>query len=351
MSFPHTVNEFSCEFCLFARKLDPTEAAAMTEYYSNMLSCQYKDLPPEAMAHYFLSESTAMDSFMACIHSKKRKVGLDNCKQFITPTCTSNLVEMSMKNNCPQIIQTVRKVMDEHPDMQDKEELKKLISQSKEFQQVVNGISKNVDAFISHETCVRTLRADNAKCINIAMKKCQSDNLHVVQVNRMKVEDLEGLIQEHPDLYVIHYLRDPRAIAASRVKTHKLYWDKSDRRAAREARILCHRMSEDLRHRKRLAERYPGVFMQLKYEDFAIKPIESAQTVYNLFGGKVPPGWAKFSKVHMSSGKGSGGGFGISVKDVHEVAYKWRKNIPADQLSEIKSFCGDYFRNVSYPFS
>ena len=116
-------------------------------------------------------------------------------------------------------------------------------------------------------------------------------SLQVVKVVRMKMEDLEPIIQQNPDLHVVHYTRDPRAIASSRVSAG-LQW-KGSTTAVKEADFLCQRIREDLRQRHRLEGKYPGVFTQVKYENLAMYPNATAQQIYSILHGTPSKKWDK----------------------------------------------------------
>lgn len=96
---------------------------------------------------------------------------------------------------------------------------------------------------------------------------------------RHRIEDPEPLIVANPDLFGVHYVRDPRAIAASRTRTNYLKWDKMDKRPAKEAELLCARMREDLKRRADLEKRYRGVFLQIRCEDLISRPVDVATQV------------------------------------------------------------------------
>jgi len=304
------------------------------------------------MTHYFLSESTAMDKYVACRrrHQKQFYGNINRCSAHVKSVCSPNKVEVSLKNRCPDYISTTRRFITEDGVQNKSRLITKWLEHLKKENSSTN-ISKvtitNLKNFISHGLCVEQIKQENKKCLSLATSKCLKDKIRVVQVNRMKMEDLEPLLRNNPDMYVIHYVRDPRAIAVSRIAIRKLTWHPNERQPIGEARFLCQRIRADLRHRRRLSMKYPGAITQIRYEDLAINPKDTAKKIYSIFGRVPTKRWADFVAKHMHAPK-DGGGFGISVRNATETTRKWRKKIPPDQLQSINRICADVIHALGY---
>ena len=322
----------------------------MLNFYDDTFSCDYEQLPPEAMAHYFLKESTAMDDYVRCMKGNRSKnTSINSCKSHIMSSCSSDRVETSLGANCHVAIAAVKGVATIHPDIKDDGEFAKFLQDYLRTNSVALSFSDHEELlrFIRHGRCVETMRQDNAKCLDVAKRKCQKDKLRVVQVVRMKMEDLEPLILSIPDLYVVHYTRDPRAIAYSRYKTGCLLFDKVNRSIVREAEFICEKMREDVRQRAILEKKYPGVFTHFTYERLAADPESFARRIYATFNRSHPKQWKAFVAKHMR-GSGSGFNFDISVRNATETAFKWRNKIPKDQRKKIATFCDDVINTLGY---
>jgi hypothetical protein len=93
--------------------------------------------------------------------------------------------------------------------------------------------------------------------------------------------------------------------------------------------------------------KYPGAITQIRYEDLAINPKDTAKKIYSIFGRVPTKRWAEFVAKHMHAPK-DGGGFGISVRNATETTRKWRKKIPPDQLQSINRICADVIHALGY---
>lgn len=146
---------------------------------------------------------------------------------------------------------------------------------------------------------------------------------------------------------MVHYSRDSRATALSRLHTNWLMFDRENRSTIRELEYICHRMREDIRHRHILENKYPGTFTNLTYESLAIDPERFARKIYSIFNGTYPAVWRAFVAEHMR-GESDGATFGTTVRNATETAFRWRTQISADELDVINSFCSDIIRELGY---
>ena len=322
----------------------------MLDFYNSMLTSDYERLPPEAMAHYFLSESTAMDGYVRCTAGNRTKhVTINACKHHISDLCSTGLVETSIGAKCHIAIAAVRAAIRRYPDIKTEKHLLSLLQnlQRDNKTDLPHTDWRSIVKFVRHGFCVEILRQDNAKCTSRAPLVSDVGGLQVVQVLRMKMEDLEPLIRANPDIYVLHYTRDPRGIALSRIKTGKLIFDTENPTAVREAEYLCDKMRQDIRERRILETRYPDVFRHLTYEALATDPEGTAKRFYAIFNRTYPENWNGFIGRHMN-GQGESAGFGITVQNATKTAYRWRSKISQHELDTINGFCADVITDLGY---
>ncbi|KAK2160459.1 hypothetical protein LSH36_133g05056 [Paralvinella palmiformis] len=332
------------------RVLNYKEQDALMHFYNYIFSCNYKDLPPEAMAHYFLGESSAMDEYVSCMsHRRTKYIDINSCKNFIHSTCSSDLVETSLAAKCPLIIETVQIIIEGYPNISDEKRLLMLLNHQLAEHMIYLSFNKSEDLlqFIRHGLCIEKMRKDNIQCIDKAEQRCRKDNLIVVQVNRMNMEDLGPIIKANPDIYVVHYTRDPRAIALSRYKTGILLFDKVNRSTVREAQFICDKMREDIRQRLILEKKYPGIFVHLTYESLAEDPEGFAKTFYGLFNESYPTSWNTFIEEYMHEYM-DGSTFGITVRNATETALRFRTEMSKHDLDTINKFCSDVIISLGY---
>ena len=91
------------------RRLDQNELAAMADFYNNVFTCNYEDLPPEMLGHQFIRESSAMAGYSQCLKwSASTEINLKQCSNHLGSICGHNLLQESLESNCPLFIKVTR---------------------------------------------------------------------------------------------------------------------------------------------------------------------------------------------------------------------------------------------------
>ena len=110
-------------------------------------------------------------------------------------------------------------------------------------------------------------------------------------------------------------------------------------------------MAEDIRERKRLEEKYPGVFLQTKYEDLATNPTKAMLQIYSHIGEEAPEyvleavqgDVQQKRKLRLESGA-----FGTLRYNSSNTAYAWVKNIDTLDKQHIDVACQDLYALSGY---
>ena len=271
----------------------------------------------------------------------------DRCKHYIDAYCEKN-IEHSLNNGCQEYIKLLNSVINSR---------QRKIS----YVDIVSSVLKRVSlkrppdiaktrAFVNHALCLNRQKKHKVNpCLKQAIGVCKRHSIHALEIIRMRLTDLSHVLDMFPDVHVIYFVRDPRAIVHSRVETGKLTWDKINKSHSREASVFCPRMSDDVTHLKTMKQRYPGAIHTIKYEDLVENPMSTARMVYELFGSTPPGEWARFVDMTMHSQDGAtSGGFGIEVKNAIHLAYRWRKDIPSGQMSLVNKMCSISISGLGY---
>ncbi len=175
------------------------------------------------------------------------------------------------------------------------------------------------------------------QCIELASQECATRNLRAVKVMRMRLADTEKLVEEDPGFKVIHQLRDPRGALVSARSIRML----SRGRIRDEAKVVCHKMSEDIQAYKRLKEKYPDNYLQTKYEDLADAPHATLRRIYDFLGENVPEELEKHLHEITNSKyePREPGALDTHRKNSTETAHKWRLKISASDKALLDDVC------------
>uniref|UniRef100_A0A8C8ALP6 Sulfotransferase n=1 Tax=Otus sunia TaxID=257818 RepID=A0A8C8ALP6_9STRI len=141
------------------------------------------------------------------------------------------------------------------------------------------------------------------------------------------------------DLKVIHLVRDPRAVASSRIKSrHGLIRESLQVVRSRDPRI--HRiMAKTLQTALHPPDWLQGNYMAVRYEDLVVEPIKTLRQVYGFVNLAVSPEMEKFA-LNMTSGPGySSKPFVVSARNATQALSAWRTALSYQQIKQVEEYC------------
>ena len=120
------------------------------------------------------------------------------------------------------------------------------------------------------------------------MDMCLSAWLRVIKTTRASMDSVERLILSTPNLKVIHLVRDPRAVLSTlkTFKTGQSLFAQND--AVKEAGWYCRRVVSDILIRRKLERKYPGIFLEVKFDEFAQNVALGAKRVSQFLNVSLP---------------------------------------------------------------
>lgn len=106
-------------------------------------------------------------------------------------------------------------------------------------------------------------------CMSEIQPVCKRQKYRVLKIVRTTLDSLEGMLQERPNLIIIHLFRDPRGVFCSHITT-KFLMKKFRTYSAVDAdmKVHCNRMMYDISVARKLIRKYPDRFRVIQYEDF-----------------------------------------------------------------------------------
>uniref|UniRef100_A0A8B9NL74 Sulfotransferase n=1 Tax=Accipiter nisus TaxID=211598 RepID=A0A8B9NL74_9AVES len=156
------------------------------------------------------------------------------------------------------------------------------------------------------------------------------------------------------DLKVIHLVRDPRAVASSRIKSrHGLIRESlqvlggkkegggggSDYHALGAMEVICSSMAKTLQTALHPPDWLQGNYMAVRYEDLVVEPIKTLRQVYGFVNLAVSPEMEKFA-LNMTSGPGySSKPFVVSARNATQALSAWRTALSYQQIKQVEEYC------------
>ncbi|XP_060076435.1 carbohydrate sulfotransferase 1-like [Ylistrum balloti] len=178
-------------------------------------------------------------------------------------------------------------------------------------------------------------------CIEKVISRCANATARVSKVPRVSVSLAAQLLNSVPNLKIIHLVRDPRAIMASR---HALKWTP----APGGSISLCNKMKEDYLESYMMRTTHPGRLLTVFYEDLVTNPAKTVQMMFDFAG-------YNFDEKEQNRLKNM---TGMTTKNILNsetrgtslrIALAWRKRVNETFLNVMNPGCNDLYKFLGYP--
>jgi len=199
------------------------------------------------------------------------------------------------------------------------------------------------------ESCLRRRRQAAAPCLPILRAICNRTQIRSLKSIRLRLQTALPLVVKYPDVKVVYYVRDPRAIMASRwTGARGLKSSVSGGDIVTEAKLLCRKMLADVRTWTRAHEAFPNNFMMLRYEDVALDVKRFSRNVYDFIREPIPPEVRSFT-YRAAHARSDNGFLGTDRENMTQTAGRWKKKLPVVVLKEITAVCQSVLNLLGYP--
>lgn len=207
---------------------------------------------------------------------------------------------------------------------------------------------------------------------SLSLLETECHKYNTVVIKGVRIFDIHVLapLMEDPSLQlkVIHLVRDPRAVASSRIKSrhglireslqvvrsrdprirrmslvdagHKLNKkDGSDYHAIGALEVICGSMAKTLRTALQPPAWLKGNYMVVRYEDLVVDPVKTLRQVYGFAELYVSHELERFS-LNMTSGSGySSKPFVVSSRNATQAVSAWRTALTLQQIRQVEQYC------------
>ncbi|XP_069104988.1 carbohydrate sulfotransferase 1-like [Argopecten irradians] len=136
------------------------------------------------------------------------------------------------------------------------------------------------------------------KCLSEMNSVCKSGT-RILKTIRLSMDVVDDLMYMFPDLKVIHLLRDPRGMLASRMKTLPGIGTKQ-LGMSRAGRAVCDRYDRDIRIAASFGVKYPNRIKTVLYEQVVENPLDTSFQIFNFLGLQPKSNFDNWMKEHMT---------------------------------------------------
>ncbi|XP_004081146.1 carbohydrate sulfotransferase 2 [Oryzias latipes] len=206
--------------------------------------------------------------------------------------------------------------------------------------------------------------------LRLLEEECLKYNTVVIKGVRILDVNVLAPLMEDPslDLKVIHLVRDPRAVANSRIKSrhglirenlqvvrsrdpklrripfvdpgHKANKkDGSDYHSIGAMEVICDRTSRTLRTALNPPSWLKGKYMVVRYEDLVENPVKTLRNIYRFANLTTNHDIESFA-LNMTSGSSSSSKpFIVSSRNATQAASAWRTVLSIQQIKQVEDYC------------
>ena len=196
---------------------------------------------------------------------------------------------------------------------------------------------------VNYRNCLDKLEDITDTCLYKAEQACHDRQFRAIKVVRMTMELVSAVLSSVPDLTVIMFIRDPRAMAYSRAGKRKEEYD-----ILNNLRLTCKKLEVDFKELRAINEAHPGSVAVVKYENFVEAPNLWTTKMYQHFGYSTPRDLDQFIRTHMFSGEDDGKKWGNIRQNATELANRWLHLVSPGLMSKMQDQCGDIITMLGY---
>ncbi|XP_076829595.1 carbohydrate sulfotransferase 2a [Brachyhypopomus gauderio] len=218
---------------------------------------------------------------------------------------------------------------------------------------------KDVVGMVDEKVCKMCPPQD----VVVLERECRKYGTIVIKGVRILDVNILAPLLEDPslNLKIIHLVRDPRAVANSRIKTkHALmrenfqvlrsksqkaqYVDHrrkyvSDFYSVSTMEVICEYMSYTLKSALSPPDWLKGKYMLVRYEDLAKNPVQTLRNAYRFANLTISSAIESFVMNMTGGGSSYVSSFQVSSRNATHAANAWRTLLSYEQVKQVETYC------------
>lgn len=179
-------------------------------------------------------------------------------------------------------------------------------------------------------------------------KVCSRAPAQVMKVTRLHMSQVRDWLIDNPDIAgsvkVLHLVRDPRGILASR---RLLDWCNESKSCAHQD-TLCSELRADLDSYEELKAMFPNSTYRVRYEDVSLDPKKEAVKLFRALGLNYTVYVTNFLKTHTKARRADTLDPYSTRRNSSTVAFQWRTKLSYEDIGDIQRSCSDVLLRLGY---
>ena len=297
------------------------EVQRVADVMTSLLSCDLAQVPTELLLHRFLflfrRQHSSLLPYKLCL--RKRHINISSVtscwKRHLRGTCEDRFGASATKQ----------------------QQCRDGLAAGWEAPGLTDSVSVAVKGYA---TCVDELRRVYDQCSPHMVDMCASSGLLTAKTVRLTMASVELMLDTMPNLRVLHLIRDPRAVALSRMIDSTYRAKRSTGKPVREAALYCDSVVRDIVIRQRIERRRPGTVLQVLYDELVADPQRIVANIYSFLNETIP---ASVRDWLAKSSSGSG-----NPEKSLQIAEKWQHKLSYRTAQSIGVACRQLFGLIDY---
>ncbi|XP_069809147.1 carbohydrate sulfotransferase 1-like [Dendropsophus ebraccatus] len=220
-------------------------------------------------------------------------------------------------------------------------------------------VCNQLEDFQQESQCVKKCRKVN---LTLASTACRSYRTMAIKTIRIpEINHMRTLVEDpRLNLKIIHLVRDPRAVLASRMSTfvdqYRSYniWNSSGRKPHSIDLSLIRNVCIDYSNSLETAFGRPswlkGKYMLVRYEDLARDPMKKATNIYNFIGLQWKEGLSSWIEENTNATVSPNSSKFATNRKSSETVENWRFQLHLGIVQMVQDICNTTISQLGYQF-
>ncbi|KAH7975498.1 hypothetical protein HPB52_002247 [Rhipicephalus sanguineus] len=176
---------------------------------------------------------------------------------------------------------------------------------------------------------------------DVVTQVCSRASVHVMKVTRLHMSHVRDWLRSNPDIAgsvkIVHLVRDPRGILASR---RRLHWCNESKSCVHQD-TLCSELRADLDTFEELRRAFPNSTYRVRYEDVSLDPKRESLKLFGALGLNYTTSVSGFLDTHTKPRKASALNPYSTWRNSSAVTFQWRTKLSYKDIVDIQESCVD----------
>ncbi|XP_014786036.1 carbohydrate sulfotransferase 4 [Octopus bimaculoides] len=184
------------------------------------------------------------------------------------------------------------------------------------------------------------------KCLPQLQNVCNSANVRIAKVIRLEMNLVPELLQSDSNLYVVHLMRDPRAILRSRSEIRAYSISEYKNVAKKLCSQIYHNAIKNLELKK--MPQFKERIMTLFYENLSENPIAVAKDMYHFLHIPFTENVQEWIRQNMLGKNVDKRTYSVKARNAKFHSLEWRLKMSYDFVKNADETCLDVYKLLGY---